>query len=119
MRRIEVVNYSAYLQSAHWKQVRRKWYMTYPNRVCEACCKPMGKGRTFDLHHISYDSLGTARLRDLILLCRSCHERIHRLKKAYPEHTLKSATFRVISDAHRRIAMNYTDPTDENVESYL
>ena len=41
---------------------------------CQACST---KKEILDVHHNSYDRLGAEEPQDLIVLCRTCHGRVH------------------------------------------
>jgi len=65
--------YSAYLHSSHWKKTRTDALMRAGYR-CQACS---AKDQILDVHHNSYDRLGHEEPQDLIVLCRSCHTKVH------------------------------------------
>ena len=65
--------YTAYLHSKHWKKVR-SIALQNAGYKCQACsCKDT----ILDVHHNSYDRLGNEDPSDLIVLCRSCHSKVH------------------------------------------
>lgn len=67
--------YSDYLQTRHWKLIKKKMYEKY--RECQSC----GAKRDLDVHHVNgYKNLWHETLSELMLLCRSCHYRAHRKK---------------------------------------
>jgi hypothetical protein len=73
-------SYSDYLQSPHWKRTRVR-VMERAKRRCHAC-----DARAEVIHHVTYRHLGKERERDLIAVCRECHERIHQaLDARYPQ----------------------------------
>ena len=47
---------------------------------CQECGRASSE-MTLDVHHLTYERLGHERADDLIVLCRSCHERHERNKK--------------------------------------
>lgn len=65
--------YAAYLHSAHWKQTRHE-ALQRAGYKCQACST---KEEILDVHHNSYERLGAEEPQDLIVLCRTCHGRIH------------------------------------------
>jgi 5-methylcytosine-specific restriction endonuclease McrA len=72
------MDYQGYLKSDHWKKMKA-WFRKsgFPKR-CLAC----GVQTKLQLHHKSYDNLGKEIYGwDLILLCKSCHERVHVYEK--------------------------------------
>jgi hypothetical protein len=72
--------YVAYLQSDHWKEFRKRYFLRH-KRICFCCGK-----KSRDLHHIDYSYLGEERHKDVKPLCRSCHKKVHKLirKKNVP-----------------------------------
>lgn len=83
------VGYRKYLKSRYWKERKGKYWNQH-KRICFCC-----GGRAVLLHHITYSRLEKELDKDLIPLCKNCHEVIHKvilidnpkLKKAH--HTLK------------------------------
>ena len=65
--------YTAYLHSKHWKKVRSV-ALQKAGYKCQACST---KDTILDVHHNSYDRLGNEDPSDLIVLCRSCHAKVH------------------------------------------
>jgi Zn ribbon nucleic-acid-binding protein len=66
-------SYTAYLHSKHWKKVR-SIALNSAGYKCQACSN---KDAILDVHHNSYDRLGNEDPSDLIVLCRSCHAKVH------------------------------------------
>ena len=73
---------TVYLNSRHW-QWRRDGYMKLVGYYCEAwwngvqCSNPGTQ-----CHHLKYDNLYCEKDEDLLLLCRPCHQRMHKWPKA-------------------------------------
>jgi len=67
-----VDDYAAYLESAHWHEVRRRclWRWDYRCAVCHSA-------QFVDVHHRTYKRLGRERDTDVIALCRKCHTLFH------------------------------------------
>lgn len=70
--------YSAYLESDHWKALRL-WKIKESGRICRACrCT-----KNIVVHHMLYrPNLEDAKLSDLLVLCRDCHDSFHRYLRA-------------------------------------
>lgn len=68
--------YKAYMRSPQWQEVRKRYWRSGLPKEC-FCCH--AKGVPLDLHHKTYKNLGCERLMDLTLLCRPCHDEVHRL----------------------------------------
>jgi len=73
------ITYQEYLSSAHWQDVRKRYYASKLNGGgCWACGR---KDKPLNLHHKTYKRIGNERLNDLILLCRDCHKETHAIEK--------------------------------------
>ena len=59
-----------YMKSSKWKAKRK--LVIKRDKVCQKCAGP-----GTEVHHISYRYLGNEPLKDLALLCRKCHQKIH------------------------------------------
>ena len=66
--------YGDYLQTAHWKIMRKE-----AKRVCEKRCMNCGEERALHVHHKSYDRIGdpSEEIFDLKVLCNDCHDSEH------------------------------------------
>lgn len=77
-RPLKVVNrgrpadYGKYLKSAHWLELRARVLRERGQR-CEGC----GVRWPLNVHHLTYASLGSERMQELVVLCRACHEGRH------------------------------------------
>jgi hypothetical protein len=65
-------SYWSYLQSPHWQSVSKRYR---ESDLLQSCI--CGAARSLQLHHKTYERLGTEHLEDLILLCRGCHQDVH------------------------------------------
>ena len=66
------VVYREYIRSKAWRD-RRNQVLRRSRGVCERC----GKWPVVNVHHRTYERLGSERLEDLIGVCRHCHEEMH------------------------------------------
>ena len=66
----------AYLQSATWKD-KRELVLERDHHKCRFCDNP-----GYDVHHKTYRHWGDEPLKDLITLCRTCHDQWHITQKA-------------------------------------
>lgn len=69
-------DYSLYLRSKHWRDVKRRYYSKYPYK-----CIKCGWKKNIQLHHLTYERIGNERLTDLQALCVRCHREAHGLVK--------------------------------------
>ncbi|MDO8610974.1 MAG: hypothetical protein Q7R95_10620 [bacterium] len=67
--------YRNYLQSEHWKNLRREKLEKNPR--CERCSSYL----SLDVHHREYHNLYDVLLIDLETLCRLCHDKEHKEHK--------------------------------------
>lgn len=71
--RLRSMPYKEYLQTEHWQNVRRRALKTAKGR-CQLCNE---NKKALDVHHKTYERKGREYRRDVIVLCRSCHEKFH------------------------------------------
>jgi hypothetical protein len=69
------IAHRAYLQSATWKD-KRKLVLERDHNTCRFCRNP-----GYDVHHKTYKHWGDEPLKDLITLCRRCHDQWHDTQK--------------------------------------
>lgn len=65
--------YNIYLKSEHWKQRRLK-ALKQANYTCSCC----GVNNNLQVHHLTYANVWNEQDEDLLVVCRSCHKRIHK-----------------------------------------
>jgi len=68
--------YSAYLRSAHWRQVKEAYRESDRDQACYCCGDP----DDVHLHHKTYERIGHEELDDLVALCPRCHHLVHVLE---------------------------------------
>jgi hypothetical protein len=73
------LEYKSYIRSSRWKR-RRKKFLKYVGSGCEVCT---AKGT--QVHHLSYDRLGSEPDSDLVLLCGVCHQIAHEPPGLHPD----------------------------------
>ena len=66
------VEYQDYLASPVW-QYRRDIVLDFWRHSCAICGSP----KNLEVHHRSYDRVGSELLCDLIALCEDCHGKFH------------------------------------------
>jgi 5-methylcytosine-specific restriction endonuclease McrA len=70
--KLQRMSYADYLLTPEWRAVRYR-KLTMAGHRCEFCNNP----RSLNVHHRVYDRRGRELLKDLRVLCRSCHQRHH------------------------------------------
>jgi 5-methylcytosine-specific restriction endonuclease McrA len=66
--------YEAYLQSPHWKRLRRR---VLERDQCR--CRRCNSKTRLQIHHLTYIRIGKELLEDLLTLCNDCHKRAHNI----------------------------------------
>lgn len=74
---LKTMPYNEYLQTPEWQE-RKKRHLKTAGFSCQVC---NGSGDTIDVHHRTYERRGEEYFKDLIALCRGCHELYHRENK--------------------------------------
>tara|TARA_Y100000592_G_scaffold81075_1_gene128421 strand:- start:7833 stop:8489 length:657 start_codon:yes stop_codon:yes gene_type:complete len=69
-------DYHKYLRSPHWENVRRQ-ALKISGWKCQACSQ---RNEILDVHHNNYDCLYNETSKDVVVLCRTCHNKIHKKK---------------------------------------
>jgi len=72
---MNTVQYQEYLQSDHWKNLRRV-KLEQAGYKCSKC----GSAFTLQVHHLNYRNILDVNEKDLVVLCRYCHEKEHGIK---------------------------------------
>jgi 5-methylcytosine-specific restriction endonuclease McrA len=67
------MNFAEYRVQPEWQQ-RRVQALTRARYKCQTC---PARDTTLDVHHNNYENYGDERPQDLIVLCRSCHQKVH------------------------------------------
>jgi hypothetical protein len=70
--RLRSLPYPEYLRSEHWQEVRRKT-LERDGHQCRICTSR----KSLNVHHLTYERRGEEQARDVITLCRRCHELEH------------------------------------------
>lgn len=71
----KVIDYKEYLKHPHWQKVRKARF-DFDNHQCVICHKDLD-GEIYNTHHIHYYRCGHERIRDVMTLCKTCHEEFH------------------------------------------
>lgn len=68
--------YYKYLKSVKWKKLRLRLFKSR-GRKCERC----GETKRLHVHHKTYIRIFKEHLKDLEVLCHTCHRSEHKLNK--------------------------------------
>lgn len=86
------LSYETYIRSSVWFNRKEEFFRRY-SRKCKAC----GSNKSIQCHHMSYKHMGREPDSDLIALCRSCHNGIHRVyDREKNNKTLKQVTLECV-----------------------
>jgi hypothetical protein len=88
-------SYQEYLKSPTWKAIKLKIRVRQEIKPlqwgrCQSCFKTKDEVLLVP-HHMRYKLRGTS-LGSLIMVCQSCHEKIHSYHREHPKQSLKQAT---------------------------
>lgn len=73
LERLRTMPYKEYLQTEHWKDVRKK-VLRQAKKRCQLCNT---KTSVLHIHHRDYSNRGNETMRDVICLCADCHAKFH------------------------------------------
>lgn len=71
-----------------WRRIRNA-YRTLKNFICEIC-RRKAFGRKLDVHHKNFNKLNND-IKNLILVCRRCHRKIHPLRLSVCDTKIQSS----------------------------
>jgi len=74
------IEYETYISSNKWSRKRKR--LLGDHNVCLGCFRET-EGGTLHLHHVNYDALGKETRKDVIPLCKVCHEALHSALKKH------------------------------------
>lgn len=77
--KLNKISYTEYLNSDEWSAIKRKALGRDRYKKCYVC----GSKHNIELHHMSYNTIGTTDLRNIRALCRNHHQEIHDFAKKY------------------------------------
>lgn len=80
LQELGIANYYEYIASPQWAAKRAACIER------DGCCRGCGAKEHLQAHHCSYGRLGREKNKDLVTLCRNCHERVHEaLDRQFPD----------------------------------
>jgi len=107
------VRYESYINGPDWKVRRARHLLSY-GKQCEACHRT----QDIEVHHRTYDRMGSELDSDLAVLCDACHQSVHILHDTLAYSTLDECTTLFIQNvqegyfggkkAHRQKAVTRT-----------
>jgi 5-methylcytosine-specific restriction endonuclease McrA len=81
---LKMEEYVKYLESQYWQEVRKSELKEQAKErgynYCEKCGatpNDVTRETALHVHHKTYERLGEERLEDLMIICRTCHEKEH------------------------------------------
>jgi hypothetical protein len=97
---IDQLSHRQYLRSSTWQKIRKEAFNHY-GKICKKC-----GGLGTDVHHLRYpDVQGEEKIKDLMVLCRSCHEAIHGIQRGslYNEKVHVRALYGYLTEKQKQI----------------
>jgi len=84
--------YKQYLKSDHWRNLKKAAFLHY-GQICNFC-----KSTTkLDMHHLRYQKpLESAKIDDLIPLCRKCHKKAHKFMRKEENKALSRDSLNIL-----------------------
>lgn len=74
--RVDKTTFGSYYDSVEWSRTRERIFERDDSK-CQAC------GKTAEcVHHLTYDRLGRENDLDLISLCNTCHDKVHKIQRS-------------------------------------
>lgn len=73
---LRMLPYDEYLKTNHWRDISELARKRFDGR-CALC----NSSKSTQVHHRTYENLGSEELSDLTLLCDECHEMFHKNSK--------------------------------------
>lgn len=68
----DTMSYKRYLKTNHWQTTR--FLIKATKRKCNLC----GSKKNLNVHHKTYRNIGNESERDLLLVCKDCHNELHK-----------------------------------------
>lgn len=68
------MDYQHYLQTPHWQHFRKEAIKDAGER-CRVC---NSKAKSLQVHHRDYTNRGRETFNDVVVLCKACHDKLHR-----------------------------------------
>lgn len=88
--------YKIFMNSEKWRSIRNK-RLEIDNYTCQ-CCGIHGNGNIYlEVHHLSYADFGGNEdvFKDLVSVCPSCHDKLHRLNERITEDLTENKPTRI------------------------
>ena len=101
------LRYEDYLQSLSWIKKAHQFKHDHPS-----CFRCGGVGQ--NVHHKTYERIGTELQSDLVVLCRDCHQLVHTYVQSLPLHKRR----RALRSAHLKIGQPRLPGVEKGIEPY-
>lgn len=112
-------------REAHRKRISSKAWNTLKEQILERdghrCVQCLNK-ENLQVHHLTYKRVGKEVLKDLVTLCKRCHDEVHRLSKSqdFTKNTLEEDTNKIIASLIKKfqIPINLLEAKTRCLEAY-
>jgi len=92
--------YEQYINSPQWKQTRAD-ALKRAGYKCQVCGAPQAS-KSLEVHHVTYDRLGTELPTDLRVLCKDCHKKADQERELQGQYRGQMALYRARMDGWAR-----------------
>lgn len=75
--RYRYVDYLTYIKSDAWKRKKKNFLRALRKAKIPQACYTCDTKYNLHVHHVSYAHIGSEQMRELLLLCTSCHMDLH------------------------------------------
>lgn len=83
------MNYQEYIWSDVWRDKSKTFLEQREYSTGSSKCEVCEKKKPLNVHHLHYKTLGMESSRDLIAVCKKCHELIHKNKCKKKEYNFE------------------------------
>ena len=105
--------YDDYLKTDWWKQ-RSERTKKLAGYKCEFC----GSGDGLQVHHLAYYDLGHEDDKQLLCLCRNCHERVHSLYNSGSAEAIRSVIKEKLDEAQKIFTQYFAFLVNPIIDQY-
>ena len=107
------MTYGDYLKTDWWSK-RRLRTIELAGNQCEFCGNDVG----LQVHHLVYHDLGHEDDKQLLCLCRNCHERVHSLSNSGAAEAIRSAIKEKLDDAQKMFTPYFAFLVNPIIDQY-
>lgn len=103
----ETQKYSSYLTSNKWKNIKNSLFIEFNYQPKCFCC---GSKENIQVHHKTYKNVYNECQKDLVCLCKVCHENVHSIVKTAYKHRNTNFPLRTCHNILKVYCLRYGSP---------